>query len=95
MRYSPNWDGQIVIYTQSKALFDLIDKNSDETNKYFQDFSPSLREEIEAKNKAFGGSSYSLEQVDIIEAIDWLQYVPSSFPITVINHTECNPRWNW
>lgn len=99
VRWGPEWDGQSVIYTESLALFELLRDNCG-SNKYYEDFSEELKAEIKEKYDAFDwdcpyGAPQPLEDTDIIEAIEWLEYRPKSYPLTVIDHTEFTPSWNW
>lgn len=98
VRWGPEWDGQSVIYTQSLPLFELLRDNCGD-NKYFNDFSDKLKAEIKTKYDAFDWAvDYApdlLEDTDITQAIEWLEYYPKNYPLVVIDHTEFTPSWNW
>lgn len=99
VRWGPEWDGQSVVYTESLALFELLVNSNCLGNKYYPDFSDKLKAEIKAKYDAFDWTaSYEpepLEGLSILDAIEWLEYLPKAYPLLVIDHTEFTPSWNW
>jgi hypothetical protein len=98
IRWGPEWDGQRVSYTKSKALFELMRDTRE--NKYFSDFSLELQTELKEKWVAFDWESPypadgELEDIDILQAIEWLEESSPKFPITLLDSTEFTPTWNW
>lgn len=98
VRWGPEWDGQSVFYTESLALFEILRDNCG-NNKYFDDFSDKLKAEIKTKYDAFDWAvDYApdpLEDIDILQAMEWLEHYPMSYPLMVVDHTEFTPSWNW
>ena len=98
VRWGPEWDGQSVFYTESKELFELL-KNNAGSNQYFSEFSDSLQKELEKKYAEFDyASPYSpepLEDIDICQAIEYLEAYSHKYPLTVLDYTEFTPSWNW
>jgi len=98
VRWGPEWDGQSVIYTESKELFELLKDNTG-NNQYFTEFSDKLQEELEKKYSEFDyASPYSpepIEDIDICQAIEYLECYTPQYPLTVLAHTEFTPSWNW
>lgn len=98
VRWGPEWDGQSVRYVKSKALFELLRDSVD--NKYFPDFSAELQEELKEKWVAFDWESPyppegELEDIDILQALEWLEEAYLRFPLTILDSTEFTPSWNW
>lgn len=99
VRWGPEWDGQSVVYTQSRALFELLQDADAGVNKYFDDFSDELKAEIKAKYNSFDWAvDYApdpLEEIDITQAIEWLEFYTNTYPLVVLGHIEFNTSWNW
>lgn len=98
VRWGPEWDGQSIRYTKSEALFKLL-RDSD-GNKYFPDFSPELQTELKEKWVAFDWESPypaegELEDIDILQALEWLEEACPRFPLTILDSTEFTPYWNY
>lgn len=96
VRWGPEWDGQSVTYTESKALFELLERAS--KNIYFSDFSEKLQQELISKHSELDWDAPydpgALEDIDIARAIEYLEYT-GLYPVLVIDHTEFTLNWNW
>lgn len=94
-RWGTEWDGQSIVYTKSKALFEQLQKDYYK-NVYFDDFSDELKSDIrEAYDKL--DLDYDLdpiEDIDLTNAIEFLE-VSHNYPMVVLDHTEFTPSWNW
>ena len=97
VRWGPEWDGQSIYYTYSKALFEYI-KSADLYRKtYFNDFSEELKADIITAKDIFSKEypQTTLEDnEDIGSAMEWLEAQPK-FPIIVAGETSLTCRWNW
>lgn len=96
-RWNSEWDCQSIYYTNSKALFEQIEKTH--TQVFFNDFSEELKSQLRATRDAFY-KSHPQEPLDdeedmsISEAMEWLEVVPK-FPVIVAGETELTCSWNW
>lgn len=98
VKSGPEWDGQRIVYTKSKALFDQI-SIADYKNVYFQGFSAELKLEIlrvldDYKAKYPDCEVENLEDIDIWGGIDYLEYTLNG-PVILAGDTEFYPSWNW
>lgn len=100
VRWGPEWDGQSIYYTQSKALFEQMQRADRHEGVYFPDFNEELKAQIRATREAFERQNPDVELEDeadtsINEAMEWLEYVGPKFPIIVAAETELTCSWNW
>lgn len=98
VRWGPEWDGQSVIHTKSKSLFDALSEGEDV--RYNEGFSAELKQDIiDAHNSIDWAMPYSPEPIDeemgLTEAIEYLQLYSMKYPITILDHTEFTPYWNY
>lgn len=102
VRWGPEWDGQSIYKTKSKALFDQIKKADDEV--YFPDFSDELKADLRAKYNEQNEKYPELtpeplnEEMSLNEAMEWLDCYGedyNKFPILVGGMTELTCHWNW
>lgn len=99
VRWGPEWDGQSIYYTHSKALFDLMAVT--DSAVYFPDFSEELKAQLRITREAFLKQCPDAELLDpeedmsIHEAMEWLEVVAPEFPIIVAGETELTCSWNW
>lgn len=97
VRWGPEWDGQSVIYTESKALFDALDTANDDIY-YNSGFSEELKQEILDKHNAikWSGEPKDIEEdMGLCDAIEYLQVHSVKYPITILDHTDFTPYWNY
>lgn len=101
VRWGPEWDGQSIYYTHSKALFEemkLIDDRQKDV--YFDNFSEELKTQLRAVRAAFTKQHPDVdlgddEDMSISEAMEWLEVVTPAFPVILAGETELNCSWNW
>lgn len=99
VKSGPEWDGQRIVYTKSKALFDQISTVGYE-NVYFQGFSSELKLEVmkvmdEYKAEYPDYEAENLEDIDIHGAlVEYLEYMLKE-PVILAGDTEFYPSWNW
>lgn len=98
VKSGPEWDGQRIVYTKSKALFDQISGVQHE-NVYFQGFSAELKLEImriweQNKIDYPDYESEDLQDIDIWGAIEYLEYTLNG-PVILAADTDFYPSWNW
>lgn len=96
IKWGSGWDDQSVSYTKSKALFDAMRLGD---NIYWSDFSEELKQDVtKAHNEMDWKMPYAPEplneDMDIMEALEYLES-NVVYPITVLDHTEFYPSWNW
>jgi hypothetical protein len=103
VRWGPEWDGQSIYRTKSKALFDQINKANRHTDTYFPDFSEELKAELRARHAEQaieypGIISEPLdEEMSITEAMEWLDCYGleyDKFPVILGGQTELTCSWN-
>lgn len=97
-RWGPEWGGQSVIYTKSKALFVALTKGED--LHYNDGFSEELKQEIRDAHNIIDWVMPNApepidEDMDLCNAIEYLETSSIKYPITVIGHTEFTPYWNY
>lgn len=98
VKSGPEWDGQRIVYTKSKALFDQI-SGVQWKNVYFNDFSEELKLEITRiwdQNKIDypDCEPEDLQDIDIWGAIEYLECTLNG-PVILADDTEFYPSWNW
>jgi hypothetical protein len=99
VRWGPEWDGQSIYYTHSKALFEQIETvNYNEV--FFDDFSDELKAHLRITREAFNTHHPDVvldaeEDMSISEALEWLQVVSPKFPVIIGGETELTCSWNW
>lgn len=97
-RFGPEWDGQRVIYTKSKALFEAFDQGN---QIYFDNgFSEELKNDLKAAHSRLDWQlPYSPgpldETMSLRDALEYLEEYVSTYPITVLGHAESNSFCNW
>lgn len=100
VRWGPEWDGQSIYKTKSKALFDQMCDGE----VYFSEFSEELKSELRARyaqqviDYPESASEPLDEEMSIAEAMDWLDcygldYNKSSFILG--GETELTFSGNW
>lgn len=99
VRWGSEWDGQSVIYTKSKALFDALRTANDDIY-YNNGFSEELKQEIrDAHANIDWGMSHSPEPIDedmgLCQAIEYLETSNVKYPITILDHDDFTPYWNY
>lgn len=99
VRWGPEWDGQSIYYTDSKALFEQI-CNTNHYEVYFNDFSDELKQQLRITMEAFSKQHPDVELqeeegMSINEAMEWLEVASPGFPIIVAGETELTCNWNW
>ena len=97
VRWGSEWDGQSVIYTKSKALFDALNTANDDIY-YDNGFSEELKQEILDKHNAieWTGQPEDIEEdMGLCQAIEYLETHSVEYPITILDHTEFTPYWNY
>ena len=101
VRWGPEWDGQSIYYTSSKALFDQLD-NLDYQGRSlsFDDFSKELKKQVRVVRAAFiqqnpDAELEEEEDTSIIDAMEWLEVISPEFPVIVAGETELTCSWNW
>jgi len=95
-RFGPEWDGQRVVYTKSKALFDAFGQGK----QTYSDFSEELKEDLRVAHSCLDWQlPYSPEPIDetmsLGDALEYLETFVHKYPITVLDHTESNSYFNW
>lgn len=98
VKSGPEWDGQRIVYTKSRALFDQI-SGVQYKNVHFNDFSVELKLEVMSvldQNKIDYPEyeSEDLQDIDICGAIEYLEYNLEG-PVILAAETEFYPSWNW
>lgn len=100
VRWRPEWDGQSLYYTHSKALFEQMCEDNNKAT-YFNDFSEELKSQLRVTMEAFMkqhpdvGLLDAEEDISITEAMEWLEVVGPKFPVIVAGETELTCHWNW
>jgi hypothetical protein len=105
-RWGPEWDGQSLYRTKSKALFDYIDKGDWRWNTVptFSDFPEELKADIRARYEAQKLEYPDLtsevldEEMDLGEAMEWLDSYGEDylkFPVILAGTSELTCSWNW
>lgn len=105
VRWGPEWDGQSIYRTKSKALFEQM-KIADESRNtmYFSGFSEELKAELRAAHAKQLTEYPELtsepldEEMTITEAMEWLDCYGedyNKFPVIVAGETELTCSWNW
>lgn len=102
VRYGPEWDGQSIYKTKSKALFDQMVKiNHTYSNKLirFPEFSDELKADLRVRHAEDLAKYPDLELLDedmnIQDAMEWLDGYDVKFPVIVAGETELTCSWNW
>jgi hypothetical protein len=100
VRWGPEWDGQSIYYTYSKALFEQMKVADRREGLNFDSFSEELKAELRAKREAFTEQDPDIafeeeEDMSINEAMEWLEVICPKFPIILAGETELNCSWNW
>lgn len=107
VRWGPEWDGQSIYRTKSKALFEQISKTTRYNGSYFPDFSEELKAELRARHAQLAIKYPETicepldEEMCITEAMEWLDcYGPEydeydEFPVILGGQTELTCSWNW
>ena len=102
VRWGPEWDGQSIYKTESKALFDQLCQTDSET--YFPDFSEELKADLRARytqqNLEYPELTPDVfnEEMSINEAMEWLDCYGedyNKFPAILGGETELTCSWNW
>lgn len=98
VRWGTELDSQSVIYTRSKALFEALKRG--DNIFYDRGFSDELKQDIvDAHNRMDWAMPNAPEPLDenmcLIDAIEYLQDFRVPYPITVLDHTEFTPYWNY
>jgi len=98
VRWGSEWDGQSVIYTKSKALFEAL-RTADDDIYYDEDFSDELKQEILDKHNfiEWTGQPEDLDkEMGLCQAIEYLAESSCvKYPITILDHAEFTPYWNY
>lgn len=101
VRWRPEWDGQSIYYTSSKAMFDQLDNLDYQGQRLsFGDFSEELKEQVRAVRAAFIQQHPDVElegeeDTSISDAMEWLEVIRPKLPVIVAGETEVTCRWNW
>lgn len=102
VRWGPEWDGQSIYRTKSKALFEQLCRTDSET--YFSDFSEELKADLRTRHATQLRELPELthdpldEQMSIQEAMEWLDCYGdeyNDFPVILGGETELTCSWNW
>jgi hypothetical protein len=99
VKSGPEWDGQRIVYTKSKAVFEQI-STLDGEDLYFDDFSEELKFEVmqvlnEYKLEYPETELDDLEGIDISSALlEYLEYTLDG-PVILAGDTEFYPSWSW
>lgn len=97
-RFGPEWDGQRVIYTKSKALFEAFDQGK---QIYFDNgFSEELKNDLKAAHSRLDwwlpyNPGPLDETMSLSDALEYLETFVHEYPITILGHTESNSYWNY
>lgn len=99
VKSGPEWDGQRIVYTKSKALFDQISEVQYKTI-YFNDFSVELKIEVmraleKLKAEYPECEIEDLQDIDIHVALTEYLECFLERPVILAGDTEFYPRWNW
>lgn len=102
-RTGPEWDGQRIYKTKSKALFDFIDNyDFDRNNVYFYEFSEELKQDvleaIKIHNEKYpdNAAEFDGEPIEIWDAMEWLELPYSNKEELILaGDTELTCSWNW
>lgn len=103
VRWGPEWDGQSIYYTNSKAMFDqlyLADHTyGSDKPIYFDTFSDELKAQLRAVRAAFVTQHPDIaldseDDMSISEAMEWLECSPK-FPVVLAGEAELTASWNW
>ena len=99
VRWYIGWDGQSIYKTSSKALFDQMDAAED--NVYFPSFSDELKADLQARHAQqvieYPEDTFEPldEEMSLTEAMEWLGYTSSKYPVIVAGETELTCHWNF
>lgn len=102
VRWGPEWDGQSIYRTKSKALFEQLKITDNEV--YFPAFSEELKSELRARYEQQKIEYPELtsepldEEMSISEAMEWLDCYGedyNKFPVILGGETELTCSWNW
>jgi hypothetical protein len=103
VRWGPEWDGQSIYRTKSKALFEQI-KSTGYEEPSFQDFNEELKSELRARHTQQLAeypevtSEEFNEEMALSEAMEWLDCFEgeyNKFPVILGGETELTCIWNW
>lgn len=104
VRWGPEWDGQSIYKTKSKALFEQMQKADQGIGTNFSEFSEELKAELRAlhEQQKLELPELTSEQLDeemcLTEAMEWLDCygeIYNKFPVIVAGETELTCSWNW
>ncbi len=104
VRWGPEWDGQSIYRTKSKALFEQIKATEMGNEPYFPYFNLELQAELRAKYTEQKLHHPELtsealdEEMSLSEAMEWLDCFGeeyTKFPVILGGEAELTCSWNW